>query len=128
MKVQLIKTADAYIPESEADWEALGKVSVGERLYGDLKRPRNPAFHRKAFALLNASFANQDQFENKEAFRRWMTIKAGYYTVVVVDGASHFQAESLSFGNMDQADFEKVYSGFKDVAVTELGQDFLAGY
>lgn len=49
-----IKSAgDVLIPASPDAREFVKKIRLGAVLYSDFKQARNPAFHRKFFALLN---------------------------------------------------------------------------
>ncbi|MDS1352097.1 bacteriophage protein, partial [Klebsiella pneumoniae] len=52
-----IKSAgDVLIPASPDAREFVKKIRLGAVLYSDFKQARNPAFHRKFFALLNLGF------------------------------------------------------------------------
>lgn len=45
-----------------------------------------------------------------EVMREWLTIEAGYYTVVVLpDGGLRKEAKSIRFGKMEQAEFAHLY-------------------
>lgn len=52
----LIKTSHGLIPATEADREVVEKLKLGQTMHGDFKKMRNPAFHRKFFALLDLAF------------------------------------------------------------------------
>ncbi|WP_142298480.1 DUF1367 family protein, partial [Klebsiella pneumoniae] len=47
---------DVLIPASPDAREFVKKIRLGAVLYSDFKQARNPAFHRKFFALLNLGF------------------------------------------------------------------------
>ena len=45
-----------------------------------------------------------------EVMRKWLTVEAGYYTVVMLpDGGMRKEAKSVSFAKMDQAEFSDLY-------------------
>ena len=56
MKIAMIKTPQGFVPASEDDREAVAGIKVGETIHGEFARMRNPAFHRKFFALLNMAY------------------------------------------------------------------------
>ncbi len=117
------RTDGAYVPYTDQDKESLGRVKFGEVIRCDFKRPRNPGHHRKAFALLNAMFENQDMTENFDQFYDWVKAKAGLFEPVFgVEG--FFKLKSLSYSSMGQEDFDKVYQKIITVAVEELGQEW----
>ena len=125
-KVQLIRTAGGFLPDSEHDQDELASVHLGDVVAADIKKSRNPAFHRKAFAMLHTIFDNQDHFEDFEKFREWLQIQAGIAeTSVWPDGRVHVSSRSLSFSSMDEIEFDRAYNGLITAAVRELGMDWL---
>ena len=45
-----------------------------------------------------------------EVMRKWLTVEAGYYTVVMLpDGGMRKEAKSVSFAKMDQTEFSDLY-------------------
>lgn len=110
MKVQLVRTRDGLSADSAHDEAQLETLYPGDVVMAEIKRSRNPAFHRKAFAMLQELFSNQEHFEDFDKFREWLQIKAGVAeTSVWPDGSIHVSAKSLSFENMDDLEFERVY-------------------
>jgi hypothetical protein len=122
-EVQLIKQPGGLLrPANQADADALEKIGNGRLLLADIKQPRNPLFHRKFFALLNLAFEywNPGPVEvygkeievakSFERFRKDMLIIAGFRTVVVnVKNEARYEAQSISFGSMDETRFHEVY-------------------
>lgn len=107
-----------------ANDESLGlldKIKIGELVRADIKRVRNPRFHRKAFALFKLAFDHwepSDALEYKgqpvakdfDRFRKELLILAGFYKAVYsTNGEVRLEAQSISFGAMDDARFEQVY-------------------
>jgi len=101
--------------------EYLSKKKDGALIQGAFTSPRNPDFHRKFFSLLNYSFDCWQPSEidckygtpekNFETFRDFVIIRAGYHTIAFTpDGSFKPVADSISFANMEQDDFEKLYS------------------
>lgn len=78
-------------------------------------RPRNIAFHRKFFALLNVGFEHQEAFGNFESYRKAIIIDSGYFKAFrLLDGSMHFEAQSIAFAKMTEDDFSKMYKNAID--------------
>ena len=110
------------------DAEQMTKFKTGAVYPVEIKRSRNPDFHRKVFAFFHFCFAhwrgdNEFQSEAKqfEVFRNHMTVLAGYYDEYVgIDHQVRIEAKSLSFGQMEQDEFEELYNALIQVAMTKL--------
>ena len=126
-ELQLIKRPGGVLhPANQADADRLEKVRNGALLYGDFKQPRNPAFHRRFFAMLNFAFELWEPAEvehrgmkaekNFDRFRRDAMILAGFRRVVTnIKGEVRVEAESISFASMDETQFQDVYRKCFDV-------------
>lgn len=123
----------ALLPADPASAEFLRKLKVGAGLRGDFKRQRNPLFHRKVFALFNFAFDLWDAPEleykgqpvekNFDRFRKDLTILAGFYEAVTnLRGEVRLEPKSLSFSNMDEAEFEEVFKAILNVTWTHILQ------
>ena len=122
----------SFIPASEDDAELLSKVKVGETVRLTLTRPRNLAFHRKYFALLNLAFDYWTPPEGKamkgvepernfDTFRHDIAILCGYYDATYrLNGDVRLEAKSISFGSMSEDDFEKLYSATITVVINRV--------
>ena len=131
MEVNLIKTISGLVP-SDPDSEAwYNKLKIGNVVHADFRKYRHPIFHRKYFALLNIGFDNWTPGEinskygvpekNFERFRKDIAILAGYFDLVIrLDGTSRPEAQSISFSNMDQDEFEKLYSKTIDILIKNV--------
>ena len=131
MEINLIKTLSGLVP-SDPDSEAwYNKLKVGNVVHAEFKKYRHPMFHRKYFALLNIGFDNWQPGEinskygtpekNFERFRKDIAILAGYFDLVIrLDGTSRPEAQSISFANMDQDEFEKLYSKTIDILIKNV--------
>ncbi len=113
--------AGALAPADAPSAEYIQKLKAGAGIRGEFKRQRNPRFHRKAFALFNLAFDCWDapELEYKgqavakdfDQFRKDLTILAGHYEPVTnLKGEVRLIAKSLSFANMDEDEFGKVYA------------------
>lgn len=55
-RVNLVRQGRSFAPATEQDEEQLKRVLTGEVIACEFTKPRNPAFHRKFFALLNLAY------------------------------------------------------------------------
>lgn len=123
---------DGMSQDDKRSWrrflKRLMSMEPGELARIEAVVPRNSKFHRKFFALLNLGFEAWEPprqrkrykghpvQKNFEQFREDITIAAGFYEQTFdLKGRMKLKAKSISFANMDDAEFEKVYSAVADV-------------
>ncbi len=115
-----------FKPLGTDDSELMRKIPLGSLIECEYSKKRNPLFHRKFFALLNLGFEYWNPPEadwrgfkavkNFDVFREQVTILAGFREVTYnLDGSVKVKAKSISFANMDDPQFEEVYSKVLDV-------------
>ncbi|MCK3654251.1 hypothetical protein A4G19_13115 [Pasteurellaceae bacterium Macca] len=132
MQIQMIKGANGvFAPAFEMDLPALQGFKTGEMYPVEIKRSRNPQFHRKVFAFFNFCFAHWsadktewkhfDERKQFDTFRKNLTVLAGFKAVsYTIDGRMRVEAESLSYGNMEQNEFERCYSALINAALKHV--------
>lgn len=117
----LLKRHGVLLPASESDVEKLATLTEGETIRADIKRPRNVAFHKKYFALLDVLYNifEPEPIErngviatkSRERFRKDIAIATGHYELVVnIKGECRAEAKSISFAAMDDMQFAELYS------------------
>ncbi|API59557.1 hypothetical protein BSL82_09720 [Tardibacter chloracetimidivorans] len=91
---------------------------VGDELRAEISKPRNGKLHRKAFVLLDMVWPHTE-YPTKEALRKALTIGAGFTDEVInpVTGEVHWTPKSWSFSQMDDLEFQELYSRLIDVAL-----------
>ena len=116
----LTKTkAGHFIPSDDQSYDEAKKIAVGTEIKG--VKSRNIKFHRKAFALLELGFSNQEKFELFEVYRKVIIIRSGFYDEAPTkDGEVYFIPKSLSFENMSATDFEAWYDATLNVISRDL--------
>jgi len=108
-----------YAPYDDKDYDASKKIKEGDVIKGT--KSRNYKFHKKAFALLNLAFENQDKYEVFEVYRKVMIIRAGFYDEAPTkNGEVYFIPKSLSFENMSANDFEAWYDATLNIVSKDL--------
>ena len=136
----LFKALDGQTEDDQKGWRKFWKrmmgMQPGELINVDVSFPRNPKFHRKFFALLQVGFdAWEPAFEvsvqgepvgkNFERFRKDVTILAGFYEpAFALDGTLELEAKSIAFANMDDAEFEQVYSAVANVLLSKVLRNY----
>lgn len=129
MKLEFIKQAGGMLmPADDYTADKLTKFKTGGQYAVDIKRTRNPHFHAKMFALFNFCFqywAGGHEFQDEslqfDEFRKELTKTAGFYDQVFdLQGKFTIVAKSLSFGSMDQEEFEQCYSAIIQAAMTNI--------
>lgn len=108
-KVFLRRTISGFVPDTDEDREAMSRVKLGQVVKATYTIPRSAGMHRRGFAFLKATFDMQDYFEDFDQYRKWLTMKAGYYTTYVAPDSNTvmFEAKSLAFDKMDETEFKR---------------------
>lgn len=135
-EVYLIKRCGVLMPASEGDTETLANITEGETVRADIKRPRNIAFHRKYFALLDVLFNIFEPeitgekwyngvapVKNRDRFRKDIAIATGHYELVItIKGECRAEAKSISFASMDETQFSELYSRTIDYGLLRIAK------
>ena len=108
------------VPLYNSDYDKLKKLKRDTELVWEVKQQRNPMFHRKCMALFNLGFENQEQINSFDNYRKIMTMRAGFYTTEVTDKGVVYFPKSISFANMDNSEFEDLYSKLIHVIAKDL--------
>ena len=128
MKVEMIKHAGGILaPANDEEAQKLTAIKTGDQYTFEYKRMRNPHFHKKAFAFINFCFEHwagnefQDSKEQKETFRKNLLVLAGYREQTYkIDGSVRVEAKSMSYGAMDQDEFESCYHALIQAAMRHV--------
>lgn len=135
MEIMLIKTPTGLVPMGESSQEKCRKLKLGQLYRVELVRPRNPRFHRKFMALVGVGFdawePPQREFnglplqKNFERFRKDLVIATGRYDAYVnLRGEARLDAQSIAFGNMQEDEFEALYSDVINVLLQRVLQHY----
>ena len=121
MKLICRNTITGLIPLYPADQDEKRKLKLGTDYEVEIRLPRNVGFHRKAFALFNLGHQNTSLDMPFETYRKYMTMKAGYFKAYQTPKGVYYEADSLSFSSMDQDTFEDFYSRVMDKIIEDIG-------
>lgn len=130
--IVLMKVSNILVPHDEAAAAFIQKMKAGELTHADFKRVRNYKFHKKYFALLDFAFEQWEPngeltyqgipvAKNKGRFRKDLIILAGFYeSTVNLRSEVRLEAKSISFGLMDEVEFEQLYNATVDVVLRRI--------
>lgn len=106
-----VKTAAGFVPKSNAARDFHTRTKLGQTVELKGRRPRNPAHHRKLFALLNILVDNTDHFANTEDALLAVKAATGLGRWMKVEGATRelFYPDSIAFDAMPQGEFAEFY-------------------
>jgi hypothetical protein len=121
MKLLCRNTISGLVPLYPSGYDDKRKLKLGQDYEVDIKNPRNVGFHRKFFALLNIGHENTKLQMPFETYRKYMIVKAGYFTAYQTPKGIYYDPESISFTNMNQNQFEEVYSRVLDKIIDDIG-------
>ena len=121
----------ALVPCDEQSREVVSRWKLGQGVNVKATRARDIVRHRRFFAMLNLGFEAWEPPEqnyrgvpvakNFERFRKDCLIAAGFYEPVAnLKGEVRAEAKSMSFANMDEDEFNVVYSKVADVLLQKV--------
>lgn len=118
------RTLDGFTPANDDAAEFFGKTKLGQLVTLTGKQSRNLKFHRLFFAILRLISDNSNPPISEKAALHFAKIAAGVGDVVTDSrGEKHFVPGSISFGRMNQAEFD----AFVKAAIPPVVGRFMAG-
>lgn len=123
VKITVRNTINGLVPLYSSDLEEKRKLKIGETYQVEVKRPRNYQFHKKFFALLNIGWENTDVDMPFETYRRWVTMRAGFYKVYHTPKGELYEPESIAFSSMDDDTFSEVYDRVLNIILKDTGAE-----
>ena len=119
MKLTFLKSVGGcLLPSDDECIEAMNKIKNGTEIMIEYKQKRNVRFHRKAFALLNLVLKNQDKYSNINDLLVEFKLKSGHYEEhITTKGKIIYIPKSIAFSEMDELEFNELYSKFIDIAL-----------
>lgn len=90
----------------------------------DVKKGRNVGNHRRFFAFIALTFDLQDEFDNREIWRKYIQMKAGFFTEVVTgNGKILYWPQSISWDSLDEIEFKDLFNRVVNAFMRYYGQD-----
>ena len=123
MKLLCRNTIQGLVPLFPADFDEKRKLKLGEDYQVEVTNPRNVGFHKKFFAMLNVGHENTSLDMPFDTYRKYMIVKAGFFTAYQTPKGVYYDPNSISFASMSQDEFEEVYSRVLDKVIEDVGLD-----
>jgi len=124
------------VPASQNDVDYLDGIKTGDVIKGKFSKVRNGMFFRKWWALVGFLYDHWEPEsapgqvkmvpqKNFDRFRKDLTIFAGFYEMFYrLNGDVKVEAKSISFGSMDELEFEQLYSKTIDVGLQRILKNY----
>jgi len=101
----------------------LSGIPDGE-IIADLRKNRNVKNHRRFFAFIKMSFDMQDTFDSMEVWRKYITMKAGFFDEVInAEGKVLYWPQSISWDELDEIKFKDLFTQVVNAFLKYYGQD-----
>ncbi|GJE77205.1 DUF1367 family protein [Methylorubrum suomiense] len=120
-----IRRAQGFVPADIMAEDAMNKVAVGSTVMLTVRRPRNPAHHRKLFALFSVVLEQTDRWADSTVLLEDLKLATGLFEtrVSALTGMPYPVPASISFAAMSQDRFEAWYAKAIRVLSEHLGTD-----
>ena len=124
MKFLAVKQPNGLVPYDETDKEMQDKLQDGKVYEITVRLSRNYKFHKKFMKLCRIGCDNSKNVNMPfEAYREYVTIKAGYYELHQTPKGVFIRAKSIAFDSMDEAEFQELYNRVLDVIMQDIEAD-----
>lgn len=129
MKIEMHKLPGGILaPACDMELEKLSTFKNHVQYTVEIKKTRNPLFHKKVFSFLHYCFehwSSEREFlsESKQfdVFRAHLTVLAGFYDEFVsIHGEVRIEAKSISYSSMSQNEFEELYNALIQAAMRNI--------
>ena len=121
MKLYAKNTKIGLIPLYSEDLIEKKRLKLNEVYAVEVTFERNYMFHKKFFKMVQVGHNNTKLDMPFEAYRDYVTIKAGFANIYKTPKGIFVQAQSISFASMNQEKFEEVYQRVLDVVIRDIG-------
>jgi len=106
------RTIHGLVPSDLHQYDELigNRIKLGDEVKCVITKPRNLKFHRKFFAMVNETFAMQNEFETIRQWRAVVITGAGHCDFIKgKDGQMIALPKSIAFHNMDETKFNRLF-------------------
>jgi len=109
---------------SPADQDSLDyvkKLSKTDVYKVTVKKARNYELLKKFFALIKAGHDNTKLDLPIDIYRKVMIMRAGYFKSYNTGKGTHFEADSISFANKSEDEFQQIYKRVLEKVANDIG-------
>jgi len=116
------KTGYSLQAIDEEACDQLDKISQDAIVLADVKLSRSYPNHKRYFKFLQIAFDMQEHFTVFESFRKWLQVQAGHHSEIICpDGTIIVHADSINFENMEEPEFQQMFSDAINAYLKEFG-------
>ena len=121
MKLVMKVMRGCLVPQ-ERDLDEFFKLKTGGFVQCNITMPRNLPFHNKYMGMLKLAYKNQEIYPSFEIFHDVVKLGVGHVEVLVMpDGQVNYRPKSISFGNMEQPEFDEYFNRVGDYIQETFG-------
>lgn len=107
----------------------LSRLEIGNTLEFSWHEPRAPSHHRNFFRFIGALFKQQEQFDDEDRLRAWLTVGAGECDLFPgPHGRAVAIAKSIAWDKLDEVEFSELDRRVIDFLWTPHARGFLWGH
>jgi len=118
------KDGFSLIPRDYEARSILGRMKDGDRVFVEVRKPRNMAQHRAYFAMLNNVVQASGEWPSREALEFDIALALRRGTMIQAkDGSRHFRPDSRAVASMSKDDFERLHNDTVALLTDWLGCD-----
>lgn len=122
-EILLEKKYGVLIPADEDSESIVQSMAQGKAIRCKFSFPRNVGNHKRFFAFVRLAFDAQEFFDNIHHFRKWLIMKSGHYTTIQTPkGKVIFDADSIAWDKMDEAQFKTVFNDCVQAYINQFGE------
>lgn len=120
--IHMTRTLSGLSPADDHARKVLGKIALGATVGVEYRQPRNGPMHKRYWALMQMILNNSEQYGSVEQVSDHVKCLSGHCTVVCSQktGEALLVPKSISFSNMDQAEFEDFWDRVVKVIVEHI--------
>jgi hypothetical protein len=101
--------------------EGIESIRHKETVTAAIRRSRNPAHHRKYWALVGAVFPHQQYYTTQKELSNALKVATSYFeTGRTIEGIPYMIPKSISWASMPQDEFEQFYDKAVEVILTRI--------
>ena len=121
MKIFCNNTVQGLVPLYDSDMDEKRKLKLNVDYECVIREARNLQFHKKCFALINLGCDNSPRDMPLDAYRAYVTMKAGWVDVYKTEKGVMALPKSIAFDKMDDKEFAELYRAVIGVIVEDMG-------
>ena len=121
MELFVKRQGDYLVPTDEDSLNRIRKLKENTVRRVSEKEERNYNFLKKFMALVKLGNENSRLDMPFDAYRKYVTCKAGFCKIYTTPKGHYVEPDSIAFDKMDEETFRDVYKRVRDVVSGDIG-------